>query len=474
MAMNYIKQQARIELAKRNFFRYCNLMTPKFYKPNRQYLIDLCDDMEAFKDDDNDVLIINVPPRHGKSLTATKYTQWLLGYDPTLRIMTGSYNERLSTNFSKQVRNAIAEVKAEDDIVVYSDVFPRTKIKYGEAQMNLWSLEGSQTNNYLATSPTGTATGFGADIIIIDDLIKNAEEANNANVLEKHWEWFSDTMLSRLESGGKIMLIMTRWSSQDLAGRALTQLPGNGYKVKHINLKAKQDDGTMLCDDVLSQKEFDRKSKTMSPEIASANYQQEPIDLQGVLYGGFKTYRDKPEFKYIWSYTDTADTGSDYFAGLIYGVTFDNEAFILDCLYTRDNMEVTEPKFASMLHEHKVNKAIIESNNGGMGYSRSVKRILKEIHNNNHTVIAPFTQTKNKQARILSNATWVNEHVYFPENWGNKWNEFYKAITTYQREGKNKHDDAPDALTGVAENVVFAPNSTDTQQKLRTAKRLFG
>lgn len=474
MAMSDIKQQARIELAKRNFFRYCNLMTPKFYKPNRQYLIDLCDDMEAFKDDDNDVLIINVPPRHGKSLTATKYTQWLLGYDPTLRIMTGSYNERLSTNFSKQVRNAIAEVKAEDDIVVYSDVFPKTKIKYGEAQMNLWSLEGSQTNNYLATSPTGTATGFGADIIIIDDLIKNAEEANNANVLEKHWEWFSDTMLSRLESGGKIILIMTRWSSQDLAGRALTQLPGNGYKVKHINLKAKQDDGTMLCDDVLSQKEFDRKSKTMSPEIASANYQQEPIDLQGVLYGNFKTYREKPEFKYIWSYTDTADTGSDYFAGLIYGVTFGNEAYILDCLYTRDDMEVTEPKFASMLHEHQVNKAIIESNNGGMGYSRSVKRILKETHNNNYTVIAPFTQTKNKQARIISNATWVNEHIYFPENWGNKWNEFYKAITTYQRKGKNKHDDAPDALTGVAENVVFAPNKTDTRTKIKRAKQLFG
>lgn len=446
--------QARLSLARKSFFDYCNLMTPKFYKYERQYLVDLCNDMQSFKDDDNDILIINVPPRHGKSLTATKYTQWLLGYDPTLRIMTGSYNERLSTNFSKQVRNAIAEIKAESDIIVYSDVFPQTKIKYGEAQMNLWSLEGSQTNNYLATSPTGTATGFGADIIIIDDLIKNAEEANNANVLDKHWEWFSDTMLSRLESGGKIMLIMTRWSSQDLAGRALEELPGNGYKVKHINLKAKKDDGLMLCDDILSLEEFSRKSKTMSPEIASANYQQEPIDLQGKLYGEFKTYRSKPEFKSIESYTDTADTGSDYLASYIYGVTFDDEAYILDVIYTKEPMEITEPLLAKKLYENKVNTAHIESNNGGRGFSRNVTDLLKNKYATNRVVIKPFTQSKNKTARILTNATWVTEHIYFPENWGNKWPELYKSLTTFQREGKNKHDDAEDAITGVAEKTV--------------------
>ncbi|MFU1814649.1 terminase, partial [Enterococcus faecium] len=94
------------------------------------------------------------------------------------------------------VRNAIQETKADKDVIVFNDIFPDTHIKYGDAAMNLWSLEGGY-NNYLATSPTGTATGFGADIIIVDDLIKNAEEANNATVLEKHWEWFTNTMLSR-------------------------------------------------------------------------------------------------------------------------------------------------------------------------------------------------------------------------------------------------------------------------------------
>ena len=145
--------------------------------------------------------------------------------------MTGSYNETLSTTFSKGVRNAIQEIKADEGRIVFSDVFPGVEIKSGDGAMNLWSLNGGY-NNYLATSPTGTATGFGADIIIIDDLIKNAEEANNAMVLEKHWDWFTNTMLSRLETGGKIIIIMTRWHSNDLAGKALKELPQSGYKVK--------------------------------------------------------------------------------------------------------------------------------------------------------------------------------------------------------------------------------------------------
>ncbi|MDL0354733.1 terminase, partial [Clostridioides difficile] len=100
----------------------------------------------------------------------------------------------------------------------------------GDSAMNLWSLENGY-NNYLATSPTGTATGFGATILLIDDVIKNAEEAYNENVLEKHWDWFTNTMLSRLEEGGKIIIIMTRWSSKDLAGRALEHYKEEGKKV---------------------------------------------------------------------------------------------------------------------------------------------------------------------------------------------------------------------------------------------------
>lgn len=452
-------RQNKIKYAKDDFFTYCNLTAPDFYKKDRQYLIDLASDLQSFyKDDDGeDVLVINVGPRHGKSRTGGKFVEWVLGNDKSKKIMTGSYNETLSTTFSKSVRNTISEIKADDNITIFNDVFKDTHIRRGDGAMNLWGLEGGH-QNYLATSPGGTATGFGADIIIIDDLIKNAEEANNARVLQEHWDWFVNTMLSRLESGGKIILIMTRWHSQDLAGRALKELPGLGFKVKHVNLKTHLGDGQMLCEDVLNYAEYVRKTKAMSPEIASANYQQEPIDLKGRLYNlGFKTYKHKVSFKRIESYTDTADAGGDYLATYIYGVTFDDEAYILDVIYTKDGMDVTEGLLASKLNQHNVNLAWVESNNGGKGFARAVIRIMKQEFETNKTVIKWFHQSENKEARILTAATWVQEHIYFPEGWADKWPELFESLNTFQREGKNKHDDAEDAITGIHDVITKPP-----------------
>lgn len=447
------------ELARRDFFSFCQVTTPSFYKPERQYLIDLANEFQAFYEtDDHDVLVLNVPPRHGKSLSATHFAQWVFGINPSEKIMTGSYNETLSTVFSKQVRNGIQEEKAQLDQIVYNDVFPDTKIKRGDGAMNLWSLEG-QHNNYLATSPTGTATGFGASLLIIDDLIKNAEEAFNANTLDKHWQWFTNTMLSRLESNGKIIIIMTRWHTDDLAGRALKELPEKGFRVKHVSMKALQDDGTMLCDDILNKKQYLQRSSTMGSEIAEANYNQEPMDIKGRLYSSLKTYehipkddKGEPLFERIGNYTDTADTGSDFLCSIIYGV-YNKEAYILDVYYTKEPMEVTESAVAKMLHDNEVNTADIESNNGGRGYARTIKRLLKENHRSNKTQVNWFHQSQNKKARILSNSTWVMDHIYFPHNWKNKWSEFYLDVTNYSKEGKNKHDDAQDTLTGIAEQL---------------------
>ncbi|WP_333638198.1 phage terminase large subunit [Tissierella praeacuta] len=455
-----IKLGAKIELARREFFFYCNLKAPDFYKHDRKYLVDLCNEFQDFYESDDEVLIVNEPPRHGKSRTAGLFVEWVLGKNQNEKIMTGSYNETLSTMFSKNVRNSIQEEKADKYKPVFTDVFPGVAIKHGDGAMNLWSLEGGY-NNYLATSPTGTATGFGCSLMIIDDLIKNAEEAYNEAVLEKHWDWFTNTMLSRLEEGGKIIIIMTRWASGDLAGRALDYYKEQGIKVRHISMKALIDEKKkqMLCPEVLSYRSYKNKVKAMGADIASANYQQEPIDMKGRLYSSFKTYTDIPRdkngsplFTRIGAYIDTADEGADYLCVIVYGV-YNNEAYILDVYYTKEPMEITEPNTAEILYKNNVNVADIESNNGGRGFARAVERILKEKYNSNKTIIKWFHQSKNKQARILSNSTWVMDHIYYPVNWRDKWSEYYKAMTTYQREGKNKHDDAPDATTGVAETI---------------------
>lgn len=445
----HITYEAKLELARRDFFDYCELMAPDFYKRSRQYLVQLANTLQEFVfNSPKKVLVISIPPRTGKSRTASLFAEWTFGKDPTKKIMTGSYNETLSTQFAKTVRNTIQTQKVEPFIPVFSDVFPDVKIKQGDAAMNMWSLEG-QYSSYLATSPSGTATGFGCSLMIIDDVIKNAQEANNQLTKQSHYEWFTNTMLSRLEEGGKIIIIMTRWASDDLAGRIINHFQDDA---EIISLKALQDDGTMLCEDVLSRESYEEKKKLMSPDIFYANYQQEPIDLKGQLYTSFKTYDSLPQFEKIQSYTDTADTGSDYLCSIIYGI-YQKEAYILDVIYTNKPMEITEPLVAKHIFEYKVNQADIESNNGGRGFSRQISHYLTNTYNTNHTVIRPFHQSKNKQARILSNATWVMEHIYFPQNWHNKYPEFYKAITSYQREGKNLHDDAPDALTGVAEKV---------------------
>lgn len=445
----HITYEAKLELARRDFFDYCELMAPDFYKRSRQYLVQLANTLQEFVfNSPKKVLVISIPPRTGKSRTASLFAEWTFGKDPTKKIMTGSYNETLSTQFAKTVRNTIQTQKVEPFIPVFSDVFPDVKIKQGDAAMNMWSLEG-QYSSYLATSPSGTATGFGCSLMIIDDVIKNAQEANNQLTKQSHYEWFTNTMLSRLEEGGKIIIIMTRWASDDLAGRIINHFKDDA---EVISLKALQDDGTMLCDEVLSRESYEEKKKLMSPDIFYANYQQEPIDLKGQLYTSFKTYDTLPQFEKIQSYTDTADTGSDYLCSIIYGI-YQKEAYILDVIYTNEPMEITEPLVAKHIFEYKVNQADIESNNGGRGFSRQISHYLMNTYNTNHTVIRPFHQSKNKQARILSNATWVMEHIYFPQNWHNKYPEFYKAITSYQREGKNLHDDAPDALTGVAEKV---------------------
>lgn len=440
---------AKIELSKRDFWEYCKFVAPDFYKEDRPFLKDLCESLQAFYESDKKILVINMPPRHGKSRTATLLVQWLFGQNPRDKVMTGSYNETLSSTFAKQVRDKIAE-EPTMGMTVYSDIFPDTRIKKGEASASKWALHGSEQTNYLATSPTGTATGFGCTIMIIDDLIKNVEEAYNELTLQKQVDWFNNTMLSRTETGFKLIIIMTRWATGDLAGYILE----NFQDVEHINYKAVQDDGSMLCPDILSEDDYAFKTKNMNIDIVKANYQQEPIDIKGRLYSSFKTYSGElPEFREIRNYTDTADTGDDYLCSINYGITFDKEAYVLDVLYTKEPMEVTEPAMARMLVNGNVNVADIESNNGGRGFSRAVERIVKTEYGTNHTVFRPFTQRKNKIARILTNATWVMEHVYFPANWRDRWSDYYQAMLKYQREGKNAHDDAPDATTGIAEKV---------------------
>ena len=183
------------------------------------------------------------------------------------------------------------------------------------------------------------------------------------------------------------------------------------------------------------------------------------MDLKGRLYQSFKTYtklpmdeNGNPLYSKVKNYTDTADTGDDYLCSIDY-VEYNHEAYVINLVYTKDGMEITEPAVAKMLYEDGVNEADIESNNGGRGFARNVERLLLEMFHSNRCKVNSFHQSKNKQSRILSNSTWVMNHIYYPVNWADRFPEYYDAMNRYQKEGKNAHDDAPDATTGIAEKI---------------------
>lgn len=403
--------------------------------------------------------MINIPPQFGKTRTFVQFCEWAFGKNNEERVIACSYNDDVASDFSRYTRDGILQERGFDDDIVYSDIFPGTTIKRGDAAFSKWALEG-QHFNYLGSGVGGTITGKGGTILLVDDPIKGAEEALNDNHLSKLWTWYTSTFLSRVsaEHGEPLeIIIMTRWSKKDLCGRILESSDADSWL--QIKMEAcDEKTGEMLCDDFLSYERYLHLKSQMVDMIFEANYHQKPIDLTGILYKNLKTYRKVPElngkpiFKRILSYTDTADTGSDWLCSIVFG-EYNGEAYLLDVYYTQEGMEITEPAEAKFLYENKVNLAYIESNNGGRGFARNVQRLLLEKHGSRSTVIKWFHQAGNKEARIFSASAFVQNHIYFPLNWKDRWPKFYKHLTGYLKEGKNKFDDSADTITGCGEMI---------------------
>lgn len=445
------ERELELELARQDFYEYNKLKYPRHYKDERGYLRDICYRVQSFSEQNiKKFLIINMPPRHYKSFTAGNFVEWKLGHNRQRKTMTGSYNETLSTTFARKVRDTISE-EPSSGVLVYRDIFPGTKIKYGQASVSKWSLEGSSQDNYLATSPGGTATGFGADDIVIDDIIKNDKEAYNELILEGHQQWFDNTMMQRLEGDDwKVYLFMTRWAKGDLAGHIIDSY---GDEVEVITYKAVQDDGSMLCDDVLNKRSYEIKTRNMNDDIVEAIYNQQPIDVKGRLYEEFGTWEKLPKFDIVYAQTDTADKGTDYLCTIVYGV-HEGVVYVLGIYFSDEDMTVTENEVAKLLNDLDVSQADFESNNGGGGYARNIERILKEAYKNLKCVITSTHQSANKEARILASSAWVQRNVLFMPSWSALHRDFRKQLMKYQRKGKNAHDDAPDVLATIYERVA--------------------
>jgi len=447
--------QAEIELARDEFYEFCCTLSPDYYTEEKTHLYELCNTLQLFYEHkllkENGVyytkLIIEMPPQHGKSRTLTNFCSWILGHDEEERIITASYNDDIAQDFSKYTRNII-QAGSNTGEIVYSDIFPETRIKRGDASYKQWALE-NQFFNYKGCGVGGAVTSKGATTRIIDDPVKSAEIAYNETALEKIWLWYTGTWLSR--RGGPVVMDIicnTPWAKKDPTGRLLELQPEEWYR---LSMPVMDEDENMLCDTILDRAAFAEIEAVADPHILAANYKMQRLDIKGRLYSGFNTYSEMPGATTgTVSYTDTADEGSDYLCSIV-AKKHDLFWYVIDIIYTQDAQEKTEVSVADMLMTNETTFDMIESNNGGRAFARNVIRIITD--KSKRSYVKWFHQSKNKVARILTQASTVQKYVLFPEGWADKWPDFYNAIIDYQKEGKNKHDDAPDTLTGLVEKT---------------------
>lgn len=436
----------------RYFFKHRN--DKRFIIGRHHQLI--CEKLAAVLRGETKRLIINIAPRYGKTELAVKnFIAMGLALNPASRFLHLSYSGSLAQDNSVAIKDIVTSEE-------YRRLFP-LRIKQGSDTKSRWDTE--QGGGVYATSTLGQITGFGAgavDVpgepyrfagaIVIDDPIK-PEDALSDLVRESVNRRFETTIRNRVNSRNTpIVIIMQRVHERDLCGY-LTSLEPGEWEVLSLPCITKDQDGNEqpLWEFKHTIDEL-RAIEANNAFVFQTQYQQNPKPLEGLMYSHFRTYETLPIERHTGrrkNYTDTADTGADFLCSIDY-VEMDSGMYITNVLYTNKPMEYTEPTTARMLADDGVEEAIIESNNGGRGFSRNVETAVRNL-GNLRMRFTTFTQTANKQSRIFSHSAEVQNMVFFPEGWDTKYPQFYNAMTSYRKEGGNAHDDAPDAVTGMVE-----------------------
>lgn len=205
------------EAAKSSLLNFAQLVDPK-YDVSWHHDV-LASALEkayySVKEDKPARIIITMPPRHGKSRLATEiFPAWILGKDPTIPVITASYNFKLSEKFGGSTKDILASE-------IYQSLFPGTLLrKDSRAKSNWGTVAGGK---YIGAGVGGPITGFGAKLAIIDDPIKNREEANSQTYRDKVWDWYTSTLYTRLEGAGALIAIATRWHMDDFIGRLISK-----------------------------------------------------------------------------------------------------------------------------------------------------------------------------------------------------------------------------------------------------------
>lgn len=426
-------------------------------------------------------------PTHNSEGSTRRLPAFILGIKPDTRVAMVSYSAQKAMKFNRELQRII-------DTEEYRNIFPDTLLngknvsslaKDGNWLRNAYECEiVGHIGGFKTVGVGGALTGEPVDVMIMDDIYKDAASAWSPNKRENISDWYDTVAETRLHNDSQQLIVFTRWHEEDLAGKLIKEQgeydavenPDGWVIVTYKAIKEgapteydPREEGEPLWPERHSLHKLEL-IRNRNPHVFESLYQQNPMPSEGLMYSmGFRTYTTIPASRHriVKAYCDTADTGADYLCDIIY-VETETANYVLDVLYTQKPMEYTEPKTAERYTKHKVQRAVIESNNGGRGFARNVENQCR-IMGNTTTRFTWFTQTQNKQVRIFSHSADVQNITYFPEVWGRLWPEFHNAIMGYLKEGKNAHDDASDALTGTCEHrdVTSKENETALRNVIR-------
>lgn len=312
---------------------YCAYQWPQFQDAEHHRLI--CRELELVEQGKTQRLIITVPPRHGKSLISSEnFPAWYLGRNPDHYVIAATYAQDLADDFGRKVRNQMQDPS-------YQAVFPGVGLRTDSASAKRFSvtqlgdtLTTTRDGAYYAVGVGGPLTGRGAHLLLIDDPVKNREEAESELIRKKTKDWYTSTAYTRLMPGGRIVVIQTRWHEDDLAGWLLREHRHEGWK--HVNLPAIDVQGKALWPDQYNLVALEKIKLAIGPRDWSALYQQAPSPETGDYFKSewLKTVETLPDRRNLRvyggsDYAVTAD-GGDFTVHVIVGIDPDNRMYLLD------------------------------------------------------------------------------------------------------------------------------------------------
>lgn len=437
----------------------------RFYAPRKHYLRPMVQGFQDVLDGKLRLLTISMPKRAGKSQTGINFVNMISGKFPDRSTLMEGTGDDLVKSFY----NGCLEYLTVPNEYLFYDVFPDARLVQTNADTKTVNLKSkSRFPTIMCRSIDARQVGLSeaTNVLYLDDCVEGREEAKNRQRLDDKWEVISGDIMGRAIEGTPMVFTGTRYSLYDPIGRVQEHAQREGWAWRAIEIPALD----LVTDE--SNYEYEREGKKvfttayfreqrelLSAEQFESEFQQQPFEAKGLLFNKdelnyfFELPKDRDPDTII-AVGDTAESGSDSTSmpvAKIYG----NDVYIVDVVFDDSPAEVTKPECAKCLIENKVASAVFESNNAGQYYARDVDQIIRE---RGYSVGIRTKRTiSNKQTRIEFASDNIKKNFYFkhPSTYkrGSQYWNFMKEVTTYTRSGKVPHDDAPDSLS-LLENEI--------------------